>query len=59
MKKLLRVSLVTLMLAGTFAAIAFPTANALIAPGEGSGPMPACYPTDPGCPPPILPPTAH
>ena len=59
MKNLLRVSLVTLMLAGTFAAIAYPTASALIAPGEGSGPIPACYPTDPNCPPAVPPPTAH
>ncbi len=56
MKKLLRVTLVTLMLGGTFAAIAYPTASALIAPGEGSGPMPTCYPTDPKCPPPSGPP---
>ncbi len=56
MKKLLRISLVTLMLAGTFAAIAYPTASALVAPGEGSDPMPTCFPTDPGCKPPIPPP---
>ncbi len=55
MKKLLRITLVTLMLGGLFAAVATPTSSALLSPGEGSGPMPTCYPTDPNCPPPQLP----
>ncbi len=55
MKRLLRLLLGTLMLAG-IAAAAYPTSATKIAPGEGSDPTPLCYPGTPNCRPPIPPP---
>ncbi len=54
MKSLLRLSLGVLLLTGTIAATAYPTAKALLT-GDGSDPVPWCYPLDPKCKPPIPP----
>lgn len=54
MKNLLRLALGTLMLAG-IAATAYPTAQSNPIPGEGTDPMPLCYPGTPNCKPPIPP----
>ncbi len=56
MKNFLRIALTTLVLAGTLAATAYPRASAMLT-GDGTDPIPACYPLEPKCPPPIPPPS--
>ncbi len=56
MRNFFRIALTTLVLAGTLAAAAYPAASAMLT-GDGSDPIPACYPTEPNCGPPIPDPT--
>ena len=61
MKSVATTLLAALMIAGTVAAVTTPkpTTNTQVAalPGD-SGPLPACYPTDPTCPP-LVPPAVR
>jgi hypothetical protein len=54
MKTMLRLSLGTLMLVGTLAATVYPTTKVMLT-GDGSDPVPMCYPLDPKCKPPMDP----
>ena len=54
MKNLLRIGMTALLLAATVAA-AYPKNSAMLT-GDGTEPIPACYPVDPKCPPPLPPP---
>ncbi len=54
MKNSLRLALGFLILVGTIAATAYPTTKVLLT-GDGTDPVPWCYPLDPKCKPPIPP----
>ncbi len=56
MKSFLKFALATLVLAGTLTAAAYPNAKAMLT-GDGTDPIPACWPLDPKCQPPLPPPT--
>ena len=53
MKNLFRMALTTLILAGTLAIAAYPAAPTNLT-GDGSDPIPTCWPLDPNCKPPRL-----
>jgi hypothetical protein len=56
MKSIATTVLAGLMILGTVAAVASPKHPKTNAPGfSDGGPAPICYPTDPGCRPPIPP----
>ena len=54
MKNLLRIGITALLLAATVTA-AYPR-NSVMLTGDGTEPIPACYPIDPKCPPALPPP---